>query len=695
VTSTVELDSPLTVLPGVGPKLAEKLAAMGLNNAQDLLFHLPMRYEDRTHLTPIAQLVPGTSALVQGDVVQLTPLSYRRGAISCLLADGSGTVTLRFFHWGARLGRQMPVGSRLRCFGHVRGGWNGLEMIHPSWTKISADRPPPLKSSLSPVYPTGKGVGQTTMQRLIDLVLAQLSGIPEQRLELVPESLCKSLQLPGLRNALRQAHAPSAGTPVPEGQDDPGPAVRRLAFEELLAHQIAMRQARALTRSRQTPRLAESKNLSRRFLGQLGFSLSAAQQRVCSEISADLDSNHPTMRLIQGDVGCGKTAVAAYAMLQAVANGHQAAIMAPTELLAEQHYNTLLKWFTPLGFKVEWLAGSVRGRKRQAALESIRGAADFICGTHALLQDQVCYRALGLIVIDEQQRFGVAQRLALKNKARNREAAVHQLVMTATPIPRTLAMTAFADLDVSIIDEMPPGRKAVATAALPANRRHHVVERIRESLAEDAQAYWVCPLIESSDQLEAEAATDIAEHLRQCLPGIDIGIAHGRQSSAEKESVMRDFKAGKTRLLVATTVIEVGVDVPRANLMIIENAERLGLAQLHQLRGRVGRGNRGGVCVLLYRPPLGAIARDRLDILRHSNDGFAIAEKDLELRGAGEVFGQRQTGAARLRIADLARDRALLPCVREAADELLKHHPRQTSAIVARWLGDSAHFLEA
>jgi len=695
VKAEIDLATPLTALPGVGPKMADKLSSMGLNSCQDLLFHLPLRFEDRTRITPIAELIPGTTAQVEGEVLQLQALNYRKGAIACHLTDRSGVLTLRFFHWGASLRRQMPVGARLRCFGLVRSGWKSLEMIHPSWKKIDPRHAPPLATHLTPVYPTGKGVGQTTVQRLVEWVLGKLAEFPDEVLELLPAELCASLKLPRLRDALQQAHKPTMRqAAILAGEHSP--TARRLAFEELLAHQIAMRQARARMRNRRAPRLALDAALRERFLQQLGFELTGAQRRVCSEIAADLDSDHPAMRLIQGDVGCGKTVVAAHAMVQTVAAGYQAALMAPTELLAEQHYHTLQRWFAPLDLKLTWLAGSVRGRKRHAALDAIAGDAQIICGTHALLQDNVAYRALGLVVIDEQQRFGVAQRLALSNKVRGNHAeSVHQLVMSATPIPRTLAMTAFADLDVSLIDEMPPGRQPVTTAALPASRRDDLLQRVQVAMQAGDQAYWVCPLIESSEQIEAEAATDIAEHLRQRLSGVAIGVAHGRQSSSEKERVMRDFKEGRIRLLVATTVIEVGVDVPQANLMIIENAERLGLAQLHQLRGRVGRGKDGGSCVLLYRAPLGAIARQRLDMLRHSSDGFAIAEKDLELRGAGELFGQRQTGVAQLRMANLARDQAMLPAVRGAADDLLRDHPRQTSALVARWLGEAARFLEA
>jgi len=720
---------PLAALKGVGPKLAERLRRLGLRTAEDVLLHLPLRYQDRTRVTPISQLHPGEEAQIEAGIIRAEVTGRGRRFLLCHLSDGTGVLTLRFFHFSPAQEQLFgQPGLRLRCFGEVRSGHTGgLEMIHPECRRIDPDSssvassvassveagpatdrptvirgrdagatgdPPPVTDRLTPVYPTTAGLQQFTLRGLAEQALALLDAgalLPE----LVPPVARARLRLMSIAEAVRLLHQPPTDTVLAELDSGRHPACRRLAFEELLAHQITLRRLRERVRRQAAPPLAGEGGLSERFLERLPFVLTDAQRRVLAEIDADLAQPRPMLRLLQGDVGSGKTVVAAAAALRAVEIGAQAALMAPTELLAEQHYRNFRDWLEPLGVEVAWLAGRLTGRARRTQLERLAsGALHVAVGTHALFQDAVTFSELALAIVDEQHRFGVHQRLALREKGRRDGRCPHQLIMTATPIPRTLAMSAYADLDTSIIDELPPGRRPVKTVVVPDSRRDEVSERIRQACRAGRQAYWVCPLIEESEALQCQAAAVTAEQLTALLPELRVGLVHGRLPAAAKETVMAAFKAGDLDLLVATTVIEVGVDVPNASLMIIENAERLGLAQLHQLRGRVGRGAAESSCVLLYRPPLSQVARARLAVLRECHDGFEIARRDLELRGPGEVLGTRQTGEQTLRIADLLRDQDLLNAVRHTADELLRDHPDTVEPLIRRWIGGGARFGE-
>ncbi len=672
----------LTTLTGVGPKLAEKLRKLGLAQVDDLLFHLPLRYEDRTRIHPIGSLQENSRCLIEGEVEQSAIVYRPRRQLIVVIADGSGQITLRFFHFYQSQQKQLKRGTRLRCFGAARQAYGGgVEMIHPEYRKVTASTK--LEKSLTPIYPTTDGVGQATLRKLVLQATEQI-----QVDELLESNWLNALELPPIGDALSFLHQPPPEVDIELLQSGQHPALRRLAIEELLVHRLSLRLLRRQIRQSKSPRLNKGKRQVKAFIASLPFKLTDAQQRVAAEVAADLGRATPTMRLIQGDVGSGKTVVAAIAALQAIANGKQAALAAPTEILAEQHFNTLVEWFEPLDIKVVWLTSKIKGKQRETTLAAIADDAQLIIGTHALMQESVAYRELGLVIVDEQHRFGVDQRLALSEKGQ----APHQITMTATPIPRTLAMTAYADLDVSVIDELPPGRKPIKTVALANSRRSEVIQRVAKACADGHQAYWVCTIIEESDAVRAQAATDIAEDLKQQLPELDIALVHGRLKPSEKDQIMSGFKAGQVQLLVATTVIEVGVDVPNASLMIIDNAERLGLSQLHQLRGRVGRGSEQSACVLLYQQPLGEIAKKRLETLRKTNDGFAIAQMDLELRGPGEVLGTRQTGLAEFRIADLARDAELLPQVSEIADDLLDNDEALARDICQRWLGKLAEY---
>ncbi len=685
----------VTELRGVGPQLAGRLAALGIRCVQDLLFHLPLRYLDRTRITPIGALQPGQDAVIEVEVRLADIVFGRRRSLVVRVQDGSGSTTLRFFHFSAAQQKQLTAGTRLRVFGEARRGAAGLEFYHPEYRILDGDAPAPVAETLTPVYPSSEGLQQASWRKLCGQALRQLG----------PDSLIDHLDAlpPALRPggairldaALRYLHLPPPDAPQAALIEGVHPYQRRLAFEELLAQQLSMQKLREQVQRHGAPALTGPNGLIRRFLDQLPFALTAAQQRVAAEVAADLKQPKPMLRLVQGDVGSGKTVVAALAALRAVASGYQVALMAPTELLAEQHRNNFSQWLAPLGIAVGWLSGKVKGKARAAQLAAIAdGSAQVVVGTHALFQDDVEFARLGLAIIDEQHRFGVHQRLALQQKGQNRKQyAPHQLIMTATPIPRTLAMSAYADLDTSIIDELPPGRQPVQTLVVGSERRIEIVERIRTSCAQGRQAYWVCTLIEENEQLEAQAAEATWQDLTAALPGLRVGLLHGRMKPADKAATMAAFKAGELQLLVATTVIEVGVDVPNASLMVIENPERLGLAQLHQLRGRVGRGSTESFCVLLYQTPLSRNGRARLQVLRDSNDGFVIAEKDLELRGPGEVLGTRQTGLLTLRIADLQRDADLLPAVREAA-ALFQTPARRAArdALIARWLPDRERF---
>ncbi len=682
---------PVATLRGVGPANAEALQRLGIRCLQDLWFHLPLRYEDRTRLTPIAELVVGRTAQIEG-VVSGVERSFRfRPLLRVAVEDVAGdTLTLRFFHFRAQQAEAFEPGARFRVFGEVRHGSQGLEIVHPEYKRLAFDAP--LDSALTPVYPATEGLGQKSILRLVRDALRLMPTSAD--FDVLPESLRKRLNLGDLRSALWKVHAPAADDDIAALVDGTHPAQRRLAVDELLAHQLSMRRLRRSIRLQPGPRLQQ--HLSRRapLVAALPFQLTAAQSRVLAQIDRDLAEPSPMLRLVQGDVGSGKTVVAAFAALSVIDGGFQVAVMAPTEILAEQHLRSFSQWLEPLGVRVVWLAGKVQGRARDKALAEIASAADLIIGTHALMQEAVNFRRLGMVVIDEQHRFGVHQRLALREKGVDGISVPHQLVMTATPIPRTLAMAAYADLDTSVIDQLPPGRTPVQTVAMKATRRDEVIERIRFGCAQGRQAYWVCPLIEESEQLEAQAAEATFDHLRAVLPELRIGLIHGRLRPKEKQAVMAAFKQGELNLLVATTVIEVGVDVPNASLMVIENSERMGLSQLHQLRGRVGRGVAQSSCVLLYQS-LPELARERIRVMRETNDGFRIAEKDLELRGPGEMLGTRQTGVIGFRVADLARDGAELPQLREAAEWLLEHAPQAADTLIARWVGAGARFAEA
>jgi ATP-dependent DNA helicase RecG len=685
--------SKLTDLHGVGPQLEQRLQGMGVHSVQDLLFHLPLRYEDRTRLHPIGALLPGTRVLIEGLIEHSTIVRARRSMLVVVVSDGTGRITLRFFHFRAHQQKQLSRGTKIRCFGEVRAGYQGLEMVHPSYTRLTPGREQPVADRLTPVYPTVEGLGQNTWIKLTDQALTALEAGRLELEELLPEAMTRNLKLPSLVDAISYIHRPPPAADVEALVARDHPVQHRLAMEELLAHNVSVQRLHRRQRARQAPVMSTAAATEDSLLECLPFELTGAQHRVAEEIRADLAEAHPMLRLVHGDVGSGKTVVAALAALRATGSGYQVAIMAPTELLAEQHLRVFGDWLKPLGIEPVWLSSKVLGKARSAALEAIAGDAQVIIGTHALMQEGVVFANLGLVIVDEQHRFGVHQRMALMQKGGTGSLQAHQLIMTATPIPRTLAMTAYAGLEVSVIDELPAGRKPVTTVAVSNERRAEVVRRVSAACAEGRQAYWVCTLIEESDVIEAQAAEAVAADLRTRLEDLKVGLVHGRMKAAEKLSVMGDFEDGRIQLLVATTVIEVGVDVPNASLMIIENAERLGLAQLHQLRGRVGRGAVQSSCVLLYNPPLGILAKQRLDIMRRTSDGFRIAEKDLELRGPGEVLGTRQTGMLQFRVADLARDAHLLRRIPAVADSLLKHHPEQVDKLIQRWVGDASKYV--
>ncbi len=689
---------PLTGLPGVGPALRETLARLGMTVLQDLWFHLPLRYEDRTRLVPIADLREGESAQVEG-VVDAVQRGFRgRPQLRVALSDGSQeTLVLRFFHFRGAQADQLKPGARLRCYGEVRRGQNSLEMVHPQYQRLVDDAPGAVEETLTPVYPITEGLGQRRLGNLIQQALQRLPD--DDALELIPDSLRAGLELASLREALLFVHRPPPDANVAQLLAGVHPAQQRLAFEELLSHHLSLRQLRNSVRRQAAPALTGDGHLRRRLLAALPYALTAAQRRVGGEIAADLRASEPMLRLVQGDVGSGKTVVAALAALSAVEAGHQAALMAPTELLAEQHLRTLRGWLEPLGVEVVWLAGKVQGRARKAALEAVAGGAGVVVGTHALMQEGVAFRQLGLAIIDEQHRFGVAQRLALRQKLAAHGMEPHMLMMSATPIPRTLAMSYYADLDVSVIDELPPGRTPIVTKLIADSRKDEVIERIGAQVESGRQVYWVCPLIEESEALDLSNATATHADLSEALPGVMVGLLHSRMPTAEKKAVMALFTSGQMGVLVSTTVIEVGVDVPNASLMVIEHAERFGLSQLHQLRGRVGRGAAASACVLLYATNdsgrVGETAKERLRAMAETNDGFEIARRDLEIRGPGEFLGARQSGDALLRFADLATDTHLLEWARELAPQMLDRHPDLAAKHVARWLGGKSDYLKA
>ncbi|MBM2608774.1 ATP-dependent DNA helicase RecG [Pasteurella multocida] len=675
---------PLTTLSGVGAAISDKLGRIGIHNLQDLLFHLPIRYEDRTRITPIHDLRPDAYATIEG-LVQTCEVQFgKRPILNVSLSDGTSKIMLRFFNFNAGMKNSLQPGARVKAFGEVKRGRFMAEIHHPEYQIIRDNAPLILEETLTPIYSTTEGLKQNSLRKLTDQALAVLENI--QIAEILPNEF--NPHPFSLKEAIRFLHRPPPDVSLEALEKGTHPAQQRLIFEELLAHNLAMQKVRIGTQQFSAYPLSYQTDLKQRFLAQLPFTPTDAQVRVTQEIEQDLTNPFPMMRLVQGDVGSGKTLVAALAALLAIENGKQVALMAPTEILAEQHATNFRRWFESLGIEVGWLAGKVKGKTRQTELEKIRtGQVQMVVGTHALFQDEVEFSDLALVIVDEQHRFGVHQRLMLREKGKQADHYPHQLIMTATPIPRTLAMTVYADLDTSIIDELPPGRTPITTVAISEERRAEVIARVNHACVnEKRQAYWVCTLIDESEVLEAQAAEAIAEDLRKILPHLRIGLVHGRMKPAEKQDIMQAFKQAEIDLLVATTVIEVGVDVPNASLMIIENAERLGLSQLHQLRGRVGRGTTASFCVLMYKPPLGKISQKRLQVLRDTQDGFVISEKDLEIRGPGEVLGTKQTGVAEFKVANLMRDRKMIPTVQYYARRLIVEQPEVATKLIQRWI---------
>lgn len=686
-------NTPLTQLKGVGSKVAEKLHKLNIKTVQDLLFHLPLRYEDRTRVCPINDALPGMHVSVTGEVKNCDVQFGRKRMLVVRITDQTGSLTLRFFHFSAAQKNNLSEGTIVQCFGEIRRGKHGLEMMHPEYKAIRDGAAQTVDDVLTPVYPTTDGLRQASLRQL---TLQALEMLQKGALaELLPKGLYPA-QI-SLKDSLLLVHRPPAEVSLNALEEAEHPAQQRLIIEELLAHHLSVLKSRQQSIQQAAAAITIDREAINTFIQSLPFTPTQAQTRVTEEIYQDIAATVPMMRLVQGDVGSGKTLVAAMAALAVIKQGYQVALMAPTELLAEQHANGFDAWLSPMGISVGWLAGKLTGKKRRETLERIKsGEVEMLVGTHAVFQDQVEYANLALIIVDEQHRFGVHQRLALREKGEKAGQYPHQLIMTATPIPRTLAMTAYADLDTSIIDELPPGRTPVTTAAIPDLRRDQVIERVHHACKhENRQVYWVCTLIEESDVLQAQAAEDACIVIKTALPDLKIGLVHGRLKSPEKQEIMDAFKQGELDVLVATTVIEVGVDVPNASLMIIENPERLGLAQLHQLRGRVGRGSVESHCVLMYQSPLSKTAQKRLGVLRQTNDGFVIAQEDLEIRGPGEFLGTKQTGLADMRIADLMRDQALIPQVHAIAEHLWQEYPSFAQAIINRWLGSREHYGQA
>ena len=683
----------LTELAGVGAKMAEKLHKIGLNNVQDVLFHLPLRYEDRTRIWPINRVAPGQFLTVQGEVSHCSLQFGKRKMLTVKIADTTGSITLKFFNFNAAMKNSFTQGKYVKAYGEIKGSQFGLDIIHPDYRIFSEPTTHSAEETLTPVYPTTDGLRQTTLRNFTDQALSLLEKSAVT--ELLPAGLYD--QQMTLAQALQLMHRPTPEMSLEQFDAGKHPAQKRLILEELLAQNLSMLALRSKGQQHQSWSLAPQDTLKQQLLASLPFTLTGAQQRVVADIETDLSKSQPMMRLVQGDVGSGKTLVAALAALRAIEHGHQVALMAPTELLAEQHVANFTQWLNPMGIGVGWMAGKLKGKAREKELVRIaNGDAKMVVGTHALFQDQVVFNNLALIIIDEQHRFGVHQRLELREKGATNGYYPHQLVMTATPIPRTLAMTAYADMDTSVIDELPPGRTPIQTVALPDSRRPQIIERIRSACQQEGrQTYWVCTLIDESEVLEAQAASDTADELTRLLPDLNVGLVHGRMKPKEKQAIMASFKAGEIDLLVATTVIEVGVDVPNASLMVIENPERLGLAQLHQLRGRVGRGEIASHCVLLYHAPLTKTAQKRLAVLRESSDGFVIAQRDLEIRGPGELLGTKQTGIADFKVADLIRDQYLIPQVQKLARYIHDQYPDNAKAIIDRWLGQRENYSNA
>ena len=687
------LNAPVLSLAGVGPRIGERLQNLGIHTVQDLLFHLPRRYMDRTRLVAIGALIADQEVLVEGEI-ELTQVQFgRRRSLLCRISDGTGALTLRFFHFSKAQQNMLERGKHLQCWGQIRRVGKKMEMIHPEYQHIDEASLGQVEQTLTPVYPATEGVSQGKFRKLTDQAMDALRDDSSELVELVPESLLVDAKLPSLCEALIYVHRPPVDAEVDALMLGTHPSQQRLSFEELLAQHLSLRSLREQIHEYAAPPLHGKSEIAEAFMQQLPFELTNAQTRVIKDISVDMHKDVSMLRLIQGDVGSGKTVVATIAALQAISSGYQVAYMAPTELLAEQHFLNISAWLEPLEISVKLLTGKLSKAEHTSVLEDIAiPKAQLVVGTHALFQESVEFARLGLVIIDEQHRFGVHQRLALLEKAGAIQP--HQLVMTATPIPRTLAMTLFADLDISVIDELPPGRQTIKTIAISNQKRDEIIDRIAIACRQGRQVYWVCTLIEESDALQCQAATDTCEQLGVHLPDLNVGLIHGRMKSVDKARVMSEFKADTIKLLVATTVIEVGVDVANASLMVIENSERLGLSQLHQLRGRVGRGTQQSDCVLMYQSPLSDFAQARLEIMRQTNDGFKIAQKDMELRGPGDLLGTRQTGLPALRIADLARDANLIPQVQKAAEILINDYPRHVQSLIKRWVADRLMFAQ-
>ncbi|RKF13268.1 ATP-dependent DNA helicase RecG [Alginatibacterium sediminis] len=687
---------PITALKGVGDKLAQKLEHLGISTVSDLLFHLPLRYEDRTQIWAIQSLLHGIQASVVGEIRRVESVYARRKMLVCHIDDGSGSLTLRFFNFSNAQKSSLVVGQQIRCFGEVKRGHHGWEIIHPEYRLEGSREFDQHEEALTPVYPTTEGLKQNTFRNLSDQALLLLAQYPLR--ELLPEQ--HRLGLDDINQAIKMLHRPPPGVELESLVNGQHPALQRLVLEEICAHQLSMLAMRRQQQAQPACPLREPRKLKQQFLQSLPFKPTNAQSRVVKEISQDLRQNQAMLRLVQGDVGSGKTLVAAMAAIQALGRGYQVALMAPTEILAEQHTLNFKAWLEPLGFEVDWLGGKLKGKAREKTLERVAtGQSHMIVGTHAIFQDQVQFHKLALVIIDEQHRFGVHQRMALRDKGAHQlgeRSLPHQLIMTATPIPRTLAMTAYADLELSVIDELPPGRTPITTVAIPDTRREEVTQRVHKACKnENRQSYWVCTLIEESESLQCQAAEDTALQLQNQLPDLRIGLVHGRMKAQEKQWVMQQFKAHELDVLVATTVIEVGVDVPNASLMIIENPERLGLAQLHQLRGRVGRGKVASHCVLMYHSPLSKTASARLSVLRESNDGFVIAQRDMELRGPGELLGTKQTGVAEFKLCDLIRDKALISPAQSLARSIAQQFPELAEPLIKRWVGEKRAYAQA
>lgn len=691
------LNTPLTRLKGVGPQLAKKFQKLHVFSLQDLLFHLPFRYEDRTHVTPIGAANPYQFAVIEGRVVSSQINFGKRRSLICRVSDDSGIISLRFFHFSAAQKNTLVKEARIRCFGELRPGSTGLEMYHPEYKMIDHSSMA-LPQTLTPVYPVTEGISQSRIRNVTAQLIETSLSKNDSNLSIkdyFPAPVYQQYKLMDLLQALRIVHVPPNSESQTQLSEGKHPSIQRLAFEELVAHSLSFLEVRQQTQSIAAPKLKATKKLHQEFLQRLAFDLTPAQKKVWQEITSDLQQNLAMLRMVQGDVGSGKTVVASLAALQAIGNGFQAAVMAPTEILAEQHLESFSQWLAPLHLNVACLTGKTKAKPRRQLLQELaNGDIHLLVGTHALFQEQVHFKNLALIIIDEQHRFGVEQRLALKQKGATNGHQCHQLVMTATPIPRTLAMTAYGDLDNSVIDQLPPGRTPVKTVVMADHRKEEIIARVRNACQQKRQAYWVCTLVEESEALQCQAAEDTFEQLKIALPELNLALIHGRLKASEKSLIMADFKSGAVDLLIATTVIEVGVNVPNASLMIIENPERLGLSQLHQLRGRVGRGSTESFCVLLYHAPISKVAKQRLQIMRETTDGFKIAEEDLQIRGPGELLGTRQTGELQFVIADLLRDQQLVAPARQVAEFLFTQYPQTVQPLIKRWLKQGEQYRQ-